>query len=175
MKKIFFLFFLAIMFFFSARAQESQTDPVDNATEVVASEAVANEATVEAPVVKENEKNPKHKFAGQKVKSQKSESVQSTVIKMIDVEADDFISARIPEYKAPLFSSVQAEPSSEEAVQNGTGADKDDSPSLLFRFVMWIYSHAVAIFITVGVALLALVLRLKDRKKRRKVFRVKNR
>ncbi|HOA07894.1 MAG TPA: hypothetical protein PKM07_08380 [Spirochaetota bacterium] len=158
MKKLFLLSSLCVFSFLSA--QDAVESPVQTEPEA------AETQTAEKPV----EPVKKTKTA----KETKSAPVQvnaSDNFQLLDISSDDFLSKRIPDIKidpAKMSEAKETEQAKEELASSDSAAGEG-------KATLWLLPYIKPIAIVAAIFLIAVIIKLKDRKKKHKVFRVRNR
>ncbi len=159
MKKLFLL--TALCFFSFLAAQDATDSPVAGESKEIES----------SPAEKPVEPVKKTKTA----KETKAEAVQVKVsenFQLLDISSDDFLSKRIPDIKIAPAKMSEAK----ETAQNKNESDsKEDSSNVGGKATLWLLPYIKPIAIIAGIFLIAVIIKLKDRKKKHKVFRVRNR
>ena len=157
MKKLFLLSSLCFFSFLPAQEADSplQTEP-----------KAAETQTAEKPV----EPVKKTKTA----KETKSAPVQvnaSDNFQLLDISSDDFLSKRIPDIKidpAKMSEAKETEQAKDELAPGDAAASEG-------KATLWLLPYIKPIAIVAAIFLIAVIIKLKDRKKKHKVFRVRNR
>ena len=157
MKKI---FLLSSLCFFSFLAAQEADSPVQ------AEPKAAETQTAEKPV--EPVKKTK------KAKETKANPVQANAsdnFQLLDISSNDFLSKRIPDIKIDSAKMSEAKENEQEKKESESGDTAVDEG----KATLWLIPYIKPVAIVAGIFLIAVVIKLKDRKKKHKVFRVRNR
>lgn len=158
MKKLFLLSSLCVFSFLSA--QDAVESPVQ--TEPKAADTQTAENPVEP--VKKTKTAKETKAAPVQVNA-------SDNFQLLDISSDDFLSKRIPDIKidpAKMSEANETEQAKEELTSGDTAAGEG-------KATLWLLPYIKPIAIVAAIFLIAVIIKLKDRKKKHKVFRVRNR
>ena len=158
MKKLFLLSSLCVFSFLPA--QDAVESPVQ--TEPKAVETQTPEKPVEPVKKTKTAKEPK----ANPVQVNASENFQ-----LLDISSDDFLSKRIPDIKIDPAKMSEAK----ETDQAKEESDSADTAVNEGKATLWLLPYIKPIAIVAGIFLIAVIIKLKDRKKKHKVFRVRNR
>ncbi|MBP9021584.1 MAG: hypothetical protein KBH06_00150 [Spirochaetes bacterium] len=158
MKKLFLLSSLCFFSFLPAQEADSPLQTEPKAAETQTAEKPV-EPVKKTKTAKETKANP--------VQVNASDNFQ-----LLDISSNDFLSKRIPDIKIDSLKMSEAEESAQikdEPVSNS------DSSSIEGKATLWLLPYIKPVAIVAGIFLIAVVIKLKDRKKKHKVFRVRNR
>ena len=159
MKKLFLL--SSLCFFSFLAAQDANDSPA----------AAESKEIKSSPAEKTVEPVKKTKAA----KETKADAVQVKALEnfqLLDISSDDFLSKRIPDIKIAPAKMSEAKETAQNMDDSGS---KEDSSTVGGKATLWLLPYIKPIAIVAGIFLIAVIIKLKDRKKKHKVFRVRNR